>query len=209
MNKSQVYSLHEVLSQYSGAKVFFDELEGNNGDTLITMGSVHEMRKVGMRFVKQPDLADVIIVNGGGGITDIWSHGLRTIKKYNNQYPEIPLIIFPSSFFFKSTNLAALFITRKSPAYIFARERYSLQILQAMDFSEDVSFGLDNDMAFFLEDSKYLSKLKQKVKGKHILIVERNDSETTTRTNQEKNSGWLQVIKNKIPWSSNDLSIKL
>lgn len=204
MNEKSLNSLQEVLAIYANKKVFFEKLEGNNGDRLITMGSLAAIESANMEIVDKPVEADLIAINGGAGMTDIWSHGLGKLKMYNSEYPSIPLVIFSSSFFFKSTNFAELFAGRKAPTYIFCREKYSLKILQDMNFPADVKLGIDHDMAFFLSNSNYLKELQKKAKGKHILIVERNDPETTTRVaeNQESGkSGMTQAIKRKIPWS--------
>ncbi|MBE9155757.1 polysaccharide pyruvyl transferase family protein [Nodosilinea sp. LEGE 06152] len=201
MNKEILNSLQEVLALYANKKVFFEKLEGNNGDALITMGSLIAIKTANMKVVENAAEADLIAINGGAGMTDIWSHGLGKLKMYNSDYPSTPLIIFPSSFFFKSTNFADLFADRKSPAYIFSRERYSLEILQGINFSTEVRLGIDHDMAFFLSNSNYLKGLHRKSKGKHILIVERNDPETTTRINRPQKPGLVTAIKKKIPWS--------
>jgi len=190
--------LHVELAQFRGKRIFFEPLEGNNGDKLIEMGSHTLLQSIDAKLVSNPKQADAIVVNGGAGMTDIWSHGLGTLRKYNSLYPEIPLIILPSSFSFTTTDFSALFCERKAPAFIYARERYSLAILEDFTFPADVRLGLDHDMAFQLKDTSYFKYLQTRETQKHILIVERNDAERVTNTShQPQKPNW----KRHIPWS--------
>jgi len=173
-------SVRDYLSQYRERRVLFDSLHGNNGDALIEMGSRIALQSAGVRLVHKPEEAELIVLNGGAAMTDIWTHGLNTLRKYNELFPDTPLLILPSSFSFKQTDFATLFNERKSPAFLFARERYSLAILEGIEFRNDVSFGIDHDTAFQLKDSPYLRKLSSYMSEKHVLIVERNDPESIT-----------------------------
>jgi len=189
--------LHVELAQFRGKRIFFEPLEGNNGDKLIEMGSHTLLQSIDAKLVSNPKQADAIVVNGGAGMTDIWSHGLGTLRKYNSLYADIPLIILPSSFSFTKTNFASLFCDRKAPAFIYARERYSLQLLENLAFPTDVRLGLDHDMAFQLNDTSYFKYLQTREAQKHILIVERNDAERVTNTShQPQKPNW----KRHIPW---------
>jgi len=179
-SSTSLNSVENKLSQHRGKKVFFDRLHGNNGDKLIEMGSQIALQAAGVRLVRRPQDAELIVINGGAAMTDIWSHGLNTLRNYNSQLPEIPLVILPSSFSFTTTDFAALFRERKSPAFLFAREHYSLAILEGLTFPNEVYFGIDHDMAFHLQDSPYVKNLQSQMTEQHILIVERNDPESTT-----------------------------
>lgn len=173
--------IQTVLSKYRSKPVFFEPLHGNNGDKLIEMGSLEALHRCGVHLVKQPQQAELIVLNGGAGMTDIWHHGFQTLQAYNRTYPQIPLLICPSSFWFTKTDFAALFRDRLSPAFVYAREAYSLDILQNLVFPGEVRLGLDHDTAFHLEDSAYLQKLRSKLARKHILVVERYDPESITK----------------------------
>jgi exopolysaccharide biosynthesis predicted pyruvyltransferase EpsI len=175
------YPLKDELLKYRGQPVFFEPLHGNNGDRLIEMGSLELLRKCGVRLVKKPEQAQLIVLNGGAGMTDIWLHGFRTLQSYNCKFPNIPLIICPSSFWFPQTDFAALFQARTSPALVFAREAYSLEILQNLSFPGQIKLALDHDTAFHLEASNYVQNLRSKSDRKHILVVERDDPESVTK----------------------------
>jgi len=190
--------LHAELAQFRGKRIFFEPLEGNNGDKLIEMGSHTLLQSIDAKLVPNPKQADAIVVNGGAGMTDIWLHGLGTLEKYNSLYSETPLIILPSSFSFTKTDFPALFRDRKAPALIYARERYSLKLLEDFTFPSDVRLGLDHDMAFHLKDTSYFKYLQTRETQKHILIVERDDAERVTNTShQPQKPNW----KRHIPWS--------
>lgn len=180
MSATLLKPLQEKLTEYAGKRVFFEPLHGNNGDKLIEMGSREMLRKIKANLVSKPQQAEVILLNGGAGMTDIWLHGFNTLKSYNRLYPEIPLIILPSSFLFTETDFASLFSDRIAPAFVYSREHYSLNTLKDLVFPSDVRLGIDHDMAFHLQDSSYLKNLQSKTVQKHILIVERNDPESTT-----------------------------
>lgn len=191
--------LQTELAQFQGKRIFFEPLEGNNGDNLIGMGGLELLRRVGVKFVRSPHQAEAIVVNGGAGMTDIWGHGFKVLKNYNQHYSSIPLIVLPSSFIFSKTDFPTLFRERTSPAFIYTRERYSLKILEDLNFPGDVRLGIDDDMAFYLKDAAYIQKLRAKTAQKHILIVERNDPESVTNNRQSQqttkpSSSWKRQI---------------
>ncbi len=195
-SNANLKSVANCLAEYRGKHVFFDPLHGNNGDALIEMGSHIALQTAGVELVRKPQEAKLIVINGGAAMTDIWYHGLNTLKKYNSIFPEIPLLILPSSFSFKQTDFASLFTERKSPAFLFARENYSLEILKDIAFSKNVNFGIDHDTAFQLRDSIYLKKLNFYTAQKHILVVERNDPESITDIYKPQTK---PSLKNYIP----------
>lgn len=195
--------LSTALASYRNKPVFFEPLHGNNGDKLIEMGSRELLSQLGIRLVNRPEQAAVIVFNGGAGMTDIWVHGFETLATYNQRYPDIPLIVCPSSFWFTQTDFPALFRDRRAPAWVYAREPYSLEILQALEFPTDVRLELDHDMAFHLQNSAYLRDLRTKTAQKHILIVERHDPESMTGADQSATARatgtTLSTWKQRIP----------
>lgn len=194
-------SLKENLLKYQGKPVFFEPLHGNNGDKLIEMGSLELLRQCEVNLVKKPQYAELIVLNGGAGMTDIWVHGFQTLQSYNRKFPHIPLIICPSSFWFSKTDFPALFRDRIAPAFIYAREAYSLDILQNLVFPGHVELGLDHDLAFHLENSTYLNNLRSNRARKHILIVERHDPESVTKPYQPNSAAEL-TSQTSISWKS-------
>jgi len=170
----------EALERFGGRRVFFEKLQGNNGDRLIELGSVRALEQSGAQIVDSPHQADAIIMNGGAGLTDIWKHGFETLRRYNTRHADTPLIVLPSSVLFEKSDFASLFVGRRAPAVLYARERVSHDMLSGLRYPSEVSIGIDHDMAFHLADSELVNRLRVRVSQKHILVVERRDSESVS-----------------------------
>lgn len=78
-----LHPVKEELYKYRGKRVFFEPLYGNNADKLIEMSSISMLQQFGFNLVSEPQQAEIIVVNGGSGMNDIWIHGFQTLKKYN------------------------------------------------------------------------------------------------------------------------------
>src|SRR5262245_13644951 len=94
-------SLDRQMVAYRGRPVFFDSLSGNNGDRLISAGSEAALRAWQVRRTFMPDDAEVIIINGGGGMLDPYTGPVTALKHYLVEFPHIPLIVLPQSYDFK------------------------------------------------------------------------------------------------------------
>jgi exopolysaccharide biosynthesis predicted pyruvyltransferase EpsI len=176
----QLRPVNAELEHYRGRPVFFEPLEGNNGDKLIKLGSHILLRSLGVMLTREPKHAEVIVFNGGFAMSDIWRHALEKLKYYSRRYPDIPLMVLPSSFYFDTTDFTSLLEGRRTPVFLYARERASLKILEAIAFPCDASLGLDHDMAFYLRGTAYLQQLQSQKATEHILLVERGDLESLT-----------------------------
>lgn len=176
-------TIESQLAPYKGRPVFFDPLYGNNGDKLIEMGSRLMLKRAGIKITNNPIAAELILLNGGAAMTDIWEHGFKTLSTYNRSFPCTPLIILPASYSFKKTDFASMFEGRRAKAKLFTREHYSLERLKSLQFPSEVDTGIDHDMAFRLHDSPFLKRLRTFSRSKHILIVERGDQESMTPAN--------------------------
>lgn len=177
--EAAVIGLDEALRPYADRPVYLHEVAGNNGDELILMGSEFIVDRAGCRRVEDPAKADVLLINGGFK-SDFWPFANETIREYSQRFPETPLMVLPSSFWFKETDFPALFAGRKAPATIFARELMSLDILRGMSFPCPVTFGLDHDTAFALGDELRIKELIARTPTRDLLIVERGDAESAT-----------------------------
>jgi exopolysaccharide biosynthesis predicted pyruvyltransferase EpsI len=180
MQLDQLPSIETTLENYRGRKVYFDLLKGNNGDILIELGSRHALERFGITTVDSPRQADLIFINGGGAMTRDWLVGFAALEKYNQSFPDIPLLVFPSTFDINEVDFAHMFTKRRSPAWLYAREKFSLDCLKKVSFPCEVRLGLDHDMAFNLRNTPLLTKLRRTAKESHILIVERGDREAST-----------------------------
>jgi len=57
--------LHAELAQFRGKRIFFEPLEGNNGDKLIEMGSHALLHSIYAKLVSNPRQADAIDTENG------------------------------------------------------------------------------------------------------------------------------------------------
>jgi exopolysaccharide biosynthesis predicted pyruvyltransferase EpsI len=171
-------SLDGQMAAYRGRPVFFEPLGGNNGDRLLTAGSEAALRKWQVQRASQPEDAEVIVVNGSGGMRDIFPTVVATLKHYLVEFPQTPLIVLPTSYDFKLVDFPSLFSGRRAPVTLFARERYSRELLGKMLLSPSVRCDLDHDMAFRLRGTPFLERLRRHSAERHVLLVERRDAES-------------------------------
>ncbi len=126
-----------------------------------------------------PAAAQIIVLSGGGSMADGW-HGLQTLQRYGNKFPDTPLAVLPSSFHIIETDLRQLLAGRAAATWLFARERESAKLLRAVNFSGDVRIGLDHDLAMNLSDHPMISQRRETAGDSIVLIVERDDWEGPT-----------------------------
>jgi exopolysaccharide biosynthesis predicted pyruvyltransferase EpsI len=169
-----------LLADYRGARAFFDPLVGNNGDRLIEMGSRRALADAQLNLVDDVQQAELIIMNGGYGISDLYLEGLQTLRHYGTQYPDVPLVVLPSSIRVDAPVLSEALGTHRAPTRLYAREEYTLQALRATAFATPVDIGLDHDMAFHLQQSAWFETVRRMCREQHWLIVERTDAEART-----------------------------
>ena len=170
----------EVLRSLEGTTVYYDSLSGNNGDDLIREGCELAIREAGLTSVATPEEAQTVIITGGGGMIESSKAGIGGLRAHLDRRPEQGIVVLPQSYWFKTLDFASLFRGRTAPVTLFARERYSLEILQQLDLPSSVTLGLDHDMALRLRRSDFIKRLKSQSRTKHVLIVERGDGEATT-----------------------------
>ena len=169
-----------VLGEVASTRVFFEELTGNNGDRLILQGAYDALGKAGITPVASPLEAETIVITGGGGMIESSRRGIGGLREHLDRRPEQAVIVLPQSYKFETLDFAALFEGRSAPVTLFARERYSLEILMGLDFPRGVRIGLDHDLAFRLKSGPFIDRLRGSAASKHVLIVERADGEATT-----------------------------
>jgi exopolysaccharide biosynthesis predicted pyruvyltransferase EpsI len=180
-------SVRELLSEYADARVYFAPLHGNNGDNLIEMGSRELMTRDGVHLVGSPTDADLIVVNGGGWISDLYPAAVQLLSELASTYPGTPLVVLPNTVSLSRTELLKdLFSKRTAPTFVFAREEVSYQALQQAELGKGVELSLDQDMAFHLVGSAWLENCRMMSAQRHALIVERTDAEHTSQVSLGK-----------------------
>jgi exopolysaccharide biosynthesis predicted pyruvyltransferase EpsI len=186
-----------LLDQLQGRSVYFDPLHGNHGDRLIALGAERLLQEADVQRVSGPSQAQVILLNGGGAMTEGW-FGLKRLAKYNRSFPHTPLVVWPSSFHFPDTDLASLFAHRRSPAWLWARDRVSLQLLQAVRFPPTVQLGLEHDLALSLRNEPFFESLSSQTARAEVLIVERDDWEGATGRTRPLALPGLELVPQKL-----------
>ena len=184
---------NQFLETIKGSKIFFDALAGNNGDTLILMGMEHLLKKHHITPVSDPAEAEIILLNGGGAMNDLWPEGgAQVLEGYITPFPEKRIVVGPSSFLFNQLDFAALLNQNKSQVDLFCREEISVGLLNKMALNDHVNIHTSQDLAFELSDSDFIKELNKNKSSEVVVCAMRKDLEgragnvlTTVR------AGWL------------------
>lgn len=122
---------------------------------------------------------DIILLRGGGYLNDLWKDYciLGSILSALCSNPKSMLIISPQSFYFKKTDFSEIFKMINQEVHIFCREKYSFDLLSAMDFSKNVHIQLSPDTALYLTRDDFDIQSSQEP---YILISPRTDIESVT-----------------------------
>ncbi len=124
--------------------------------------------------------ASLIVLNGGALMTAFYKRGFEILRWYNRDYADTLLAFIPATFGFEPDSFSELFQGRRAPVYFYAREQPSLDLLRSVKFPCPAQFGIDHDMAFHLQGTRYIEGLISSQRNRHVLIVERADPEGTT-----------------------------
>lgn len=166
------------LSMNYNKKVYFEPLRGNNGDALILKGAKRVLRKARCTLVEHPESAQLILINGGGAVSDVWGGAtVRVIEDYRRRFPNLPIVVGPSTYRFQGIDFAKVLEIIKSPLTLFARERISAQLLGEINLPTHVAVRISQDFAFELQDSDFIKDLLDKCQENHVLIAMRKDRE--------------------------------
>ena len=165
------------LENHQDKNVYFEPLDGNHGDTLILMGAKHVLQKARIRLTEQAKKASLIVINGSGGMNDIWMGGLEKLKYYRKTYPDTPLVVGPSSYRFENFDFNTICKISQAPLTLFAREHFSEELLRQICMPAYVTIKVSPDLAFELCDTKFIADLKANCRAEHMLIAMRKDRE--------------------------------
>lgn len=180
------------------APVFFEPLEGNNGDELIQMGMKELFLKHQINPKTEPDDVDIIIINGGGAMNDEWPTGAaQVLERYLEKYPKKRFIVGPSSYYFKHLDFAAIVNKTETPITLFCREEISYQALLAMPLGTHVKVRLSQDLAFELKGSDFIAEQRTLLNEKVILCAMRKDREGNSGILSKTSAPWLPSILRK------------
>lgn len=197
-DKSRFVSFLETLHSKA---IYFEPLHGNNGDRLILMGAKWALRKSRCKLVEKPQLADVILLNGSGGMNDIWHFSLNRLESYRTSYPSLPIIVAPSTYRFKGDQFKRICEINDTPLFFFTRDLISIEIIQNECSASHIDIQPSQDLAFELQDSDFIKNLREGVQEKHVLIVTRGDRESLSKGILTKVKGTWVPTKLRPPLS--------
>lgn len=173
-------------------KIYFERLSGNNGDTLIVKGAEHVLMKAGCIIVEHPAMAELILINGGGAMNDIWGGAsVHILEKYRRDYSTLPIIMAPSTYRFQHINFIRVCEINKSPLVLFARDKISEQILYNINLPDNVNIMVSQDLAFELHDNEFFINLLHKYHNNYVLIAMRKDREGSAGILTRTKGTWL------------------
>ena len=164
-----------------GKRIYFDPCRGNNGDELIILGAEAVFQRTGALLTADPAAADIIVINGGGMFVDGFQQGFDKVRLYSEAYPLIPICIGPQSFHLKSNTFGELMARRTAQTIICLREQPSEEnLLPWISGMDQLVLLRDHDLAFQIGKDHEIFRRPRS--DKHILIVERRDTEHYTKT---------------------------
>lgn len=197
----------EFLQQYAEVGIYHpplaDEtgrLVGNNGDRLILAGTQRIYKDLGVKLVDRPEDAGLIVIGGNGGMIETFKVIPGIFRRYCQEYPNTPLCVLPSSFYYPTRPLAEDIGQRSAPVVLFCRERISYDhLLHDHGLPEFCSVELDHDHAFELAGTELVTRLSR-AEPKHVLMVERGDIEHPFKSVIHVGSvgRWRKVIPERL-----------
>jgi exopolysaccharide biosynthesis predicted pyruvyltransferase EpsI len=176
--------MHADLMRFLSDKgsVFFEPLSGNHGDRLIKESALAMLRDCRRSLVHQPNAADTIILNGGGGMLS-GTPMLKLLYHYMACYRNKNIIILPSSFLLcdaDARTLASLAAGHEKGLHIYCREPASFSRLRPL-VTDKLQLHLGHDVALYLTRETISAAFRiPESPARGILIVERRDSERST-----------------------------
>lgn len=190
-NFSSASSFRRFLEQYRHRAVFFEPLSGNNGDRLIALGAERLLRETGVILCHSASEAELILINGGGAMNDLWLGGLVKLHDYCVGYPRATVAVGPSSYRFHGLRLSDFVPARQGPVVLFAREMYSYGELKRQNLRADCEFGHSQDLALELRDAPLITELRSESTDAHVLAAMRKDKEGGESLINSLRGDWL------------------
>jgi len=166
-------------------------VRGNNGDQLILMGTRYVMKKAGCRLVTTPQEAQQIVFRGSGSMNDVWAGGVTVLERYRSKFPNIPLVVGPSTYVFRKINIIPVLQISDAPLTMFARDKISEKFVQEINLPVYVNVQVSQDLALELQDSDFIGDLQAECRERHILIAMRKDCEGSAGILARTKGTWL------------------
>ena len=180
------------IASLSDKTLFLERLAGNNGDALILKGMYEILIRNSVELVDDASSADLILLNGGGAMNDLWPTGAaQVLESYLAQYPDKQFVVGPSSYLFNDFDFTSLVNSCKGELTLFCREKISRDYLANLRLNENVSVRLSRDLAFELEDSSFITDLRRRSASELVLCAIRKDLEGSSGFLAQTRAPWL------------------
>ncbi len=177
----------------TGDYVYLDlPYHSNIGDTLIWKGTLDYLNMLGHKCLMSTDCYNftfphlpqncIILLHGGGNFGDLYPKHNNFRKAVIAKYPLNRVVVLPQTVFYeKDDNLKAdiEFYANRDNVTICVRDTESYKIIA--DNFRGPSVCLVPDMAFFINQDVYKSKISKKTKGR-TLYLKRSDKEAVDST---------------------------
>ena len=166
--------LDDTLLKFEGKRAHLFHARADHGDRLAEIAAEALLHASGVYTTGNPSRADLIVV-GSGSFCDDFKGGFDPIDAFARRFPLKPLVVLPSSFHLHAADVARVFMARIEPAYVYARDPHSIEVLDELRIPWPVSIGLDHDVTFHLTDTEYFQQLLALREEKYVLVVEHRE----------------------------------
>ena len=191
--------LSETLARFDGKRAHLFHPRNDHGDRVAEMAAEAMLAAAGVYTVRNPDRADLMVV-GSGGMADDFKGGFEPIESFARRFPVKPLVVLPSSFHLHAADVARVFMSRIEPAFVYARDPHSIEILDSLRIPWPVSIGLDHDVTFSFTQTEFYTQLLATRSEGYVLVVENRDAgngqpaDKSNKSNEKHNVAELSVI---------------
>ncbi len=183
------YTLKNLFENHIGDRFLFIKPGGNWGDHLIYTGAEHLAEQVGVSYhsttwneIDSNNIGknDIVYLHGGGGFNS-WCSGAAGRALMKAASIQCKLIIQGPSTIDNKDNYISNFFSElsetdiRSPIVFFAREEYSLNLLEkhSPDF---IDLNINDDTALFVS-SGFINGLQNAFRTSYDLLIIREDNE--------------------------------
>lgn len=142
-------SLTELLEPWRGTTAFIvsmlddkGQMLGNNGDRLMHAVFYRILEHLDIRTSSAHNDAQVVIVPPNGALLEMYKFP-DLLKDRLRPFPNVPVVIFPSSAYFEKRSPAFMFTGRSAPTLWIFREAFSFAQIEGLWGEEIRSLGVD------------------------------------------------------------------
>lgn len=192
MSERQQSSFCRFLQTRKNSRIFLEVLDGNNGDQLILKGMREVLGRHGIIPVHSPRDADLILLNGGGAMNDLWPTGAaQVLDRYMKEHPGKEYVVGPSSYYFTKLDFRQIVGQAAGRTILFCRERISQDHLQNLKLPSSIHIEVSSDLAFELEGSDFVNEQIGLASDTHVLCALRKDREGAGGVLAKTSAPWL------------------